>query len=984
MGEVYRVRDTKLGREVALKILPEAFASESDRMARFTCEALMLAVMMSGAASLIFEMVWFYRASLVLGNSVWAASIVLSSFMAGLGLGNFLAGWRSSSIKSPLRTYALLEVTVAVSGLAVSYALPELSGLAGRLTRLATSNAALLGLVRLAIAFTILGLPATAMGATLPVIIAVVWRTGHPLGNAFGRLYGWNTVGAVVGVLLAEVVVINAVGVGGAAWAAALLDLTAAGIALWVFRTRPGELAPPTEPQVARAAVSTHPWRLFACAALAGAAFMALEVIWFRFLSMFVLTTTMPMSLMLAVVLAGIGLGGLVASRLFRGGRAHMWNAVPVVAVLAGCAVAVGYRVFGGLTAGTQVGDWRQVVWMAVVLTGPTAFLSGALLTSIAESLNKQAVAIERTARLLLANTAGAMCGPLVAAFVLLPGLGMERALFALSASYLAICLLAPSERRAVPARARFSGPWMFSATVAVGVLALLTFPFGTMGRYFDRVVRPYEADGSAIVAAREGPTETILLMQRRWLNQPVYNRLVTNGFSMSGTAVAAQRYMRYFAYLPTMIHAAPLRRALLICYGVGVTASALTDIPALESIDIVETSADVVAMSDVIYSPTEHPLRDRRVRLHLDDGRSFLLTSSDKYDLITGEPPPPRTPGAVNIYTREFFQLVYHHLAEGGIATYWLPVARPDPGTDVDTIIRGFCAVFADCSLWNATPSDFMLLGTRHAAVPVPETNFSSAWHVPRLAANLREIAFEVPEQFGATFLGDAAYLGELVANTPPLTDDFPQRLRPVPGRPSLSDPTYAVDPATMRHYEGVLDPARAREAFARSDLIRTLWPSDLRERTLMFFEFQRITNRILWEGGQPLGQIEDLHALLTKTSFETLPLWLLGSDAGITRIAGTADESNPTAEYVRGLSALARRDYADAVSRLAHAEALGARVPTIRPLIVYALCLDARYETARQQANGVSPRTPDEQHFWTWIGSEFGVGPLSHAERR
>jgi hypothetical protein len=150
------------------------------------------------------------------------------------------------------------------------------------------------------------------------------------------------------------------------------------------------------------------------------------------------------------------------------------------------------------------------------------------------------------------------------------------------------------------------------------------------------------------------------------------------------------------------------------------------------------------------------------------------------------------------------------------------------------------------------------------------------------------------------------------------------------------------------------------------------------------MFFEFQRITNRILWEGGQPLGQIEDLHALLTKTSFETLPLWLLGSDAGITRIAGTADESNPTAEYVRGLSALARRDYADAVSRLAHAEALGARVPTIRPLIVYALCLDARYETARQQANGVSPRTPDEQHFWTWIGSEFGVGPLSHAERR
>src|SRR5439155_11444519 len=161
-------------------------------------------------------------------------------------------------------------------------------------------------------------------------------------------------------------------------------------------------------------------------------------------------------------------------------------------------------------------------------------------------------------------------------------------------------------------------------------------------------------------------------------------------------------------------------------------------------------------------------------------------------FDLITGEPPPPRTPGAVNIYTREYFSLIHDRLADGGMATYWLPVARPDPGTNVHTIIRAFCDVFDDCSMWNATPFDFMLVGTRHAVGPVTAASFTDAWQSPALASRLREVGFEQPAQIGATFLGDAAYLRELTADTPLLTDDFPQRLRPVPARPSLSDPRY------------------------------------------------------------------------------------------------------------------------------------------------------------------------------------------------
>src|SRR5262249_18420750 len=146
-------------------------------------------------------------------------------------------------------------------------------------------------------------------------------------------------------------------------------------------------------------------------------------------------------------------------------------------------------------------------------------------------------------------------------------------------------------------------------------------------------------------------------------------------------------------------------------------------------------------------------------------------------------------------IYSREYFQLIYDRLAEGGITTYWLPVGRPDPGTNVTSIMRAFCDVFTNCSLWNATPFDLMLVGLRGSPARAPETEFVKWWKTGALGARLVEVGLEVPQQIGATFLGDAAYLKQLTADAAPLDDDHPQRLRPIRGRPSLSDPGYGVD---------------------------------------------------------------------------------------------------------------------------------------------------------------------------------------------
>jgi spermidine synthase len=961
---------------------------------------LSLVFFISGAAGLIFEIVWFYRCGLVFGNTVWAASITLSSFMGGLAIGNGIVGWYGQRIRRPLRAYAAAEVVVAIAGVAVTYALSAPTALIVPVPRYVLEHFWAGNAIRLVTAFAALLAPATAMGVTLPLLVAELCRWRRGFGSVLGRLYGWNTLGAVGGVLCADILLVQRFGVTGSAWIAGLLDGGAGLAAFWLSR-RGG---PPAPPQAARrpaprsvarsddeASVRTPTLGLLVAAFLAGGSLLALEVIWFRFLSMYVLATTMAMSLMLASVLSAIGVGGLAASVwLGRGRRAVAF--LPAVVLLAGSSAVLSYVWFQSLTQGTGVGDWPRVLWFAGVLTCPTSLLSGAIFTLMGETLawdiaSDTASEGRAAAWLTLANTTGAMCGPLVASFVLLPRLGMERAVFALASSYGLVALLAVPAlaargespgwhrgRRTGWRRARLVRAATAAAAVAF-VAALVTFPFGLMrGTYFARAAAAYAGDGSEIVATREGPEETILLMQQSWMGKPVYHRLVTNGFSMSGTAVPAMRYMRDFVQLPMLLHPGPLRRVLVVCYGVGVTAGAATDVPSAEAIDIVELSRDVVAMSDIVYPPARHPLHDPRVRLHVEDGRYYLATTNDRFDLITGEPPPPRAPGAVNIYTREYFRLILDHLAEGGMTTYWLPVARPDPGTDVGTIVRAFCDVFDDCSLWNATPFDLMLVGTRHAG-PVSEAEFRRAWQMPVLGVRLREVGFEQPPQVGATFVGDSAFLRELTANTPALTDDYPQRLRPSPERLSLSDPRYGLEPAATELYQRVLDPGRARVRFATSAFVRRVFPPALIAETLPFFDQQRVINRVLWEGGKPLRLIEDLDAVLTRTSLQTLPLWILGSDDVKQRIGMTSDDGMGTLEYVRGIQALAVREYAAAASSFAEAERRGFRAVTVGPLLVYALCRGGRLDEARRLAHGVTPGGADDTHFWDWVRTTFDV---------
>ncbi len=891
--------------------------------------ALCAVFFVSGAAALLFETLWFRQAGLALGNSVWASSLVTASFMAGLALGSVLAARHGDRLRRPLVVYSILEAVVGASGALLVVLFPFLPGILAPLLGPLSGVSLALNAARVAVSFALLMLPATAMGFTLPLLARALASRNTTFGSNLGLLYGFNTLGAVVGALAGEGVLIGAFGVRWTGAMAAGLNGVAAVGALVLARGEHDR----SDAQPALPTPILNELPLLAAAFGSGAALLALEVLWFRLLQLFCAATSLAFAAMLAVVLSGIAAGGLLAAFLCR--RAVPAALLPSLALLAGSATVATYASLPGVLDALRgyLLDPARVAAAAMALMFPTAVISGLLFTVIGAVLRAGGGADGATTGLLsVANTLGALVGALAAGFWLLPAIGGEDSLFAIAVLYGLVAAVTVGRGRD-PAR-------VGAQSMAVGSLALYAFcvtffPFGLMRNHFvRRSVEPFLREDNRMVALREGLTETLSYTRHEWLGQPVDHRLVVNGFSMSGSFYEAARYMRLFVYLPVAVHPDP-RSALLISYGVGVTAQALTDVATLQAIDVVDISRDILELAQQVHPvPGPMPLDDPRVRVHVEDGRFYLLTTERRYDLITGEPPPPRNNGIVNLYSKEYFELMRRRLRPGGIATYWLPVNQLELA-ESRAILAAFCDAFEDCSLWNGSGYDWVLMGTHGAGGPMSLESFERQWRDPVVRSHLVELGFERPELLGATFLADAPGLRAVIDGAPPLDDDHPHRL-------GMKFPS-GLDP----FYDRFAITERARREFEGSSLVHRLWPPDLRARSLGAFEEQRLVNlALLAAAGYRAFNPEDAREMLTATRLRTPVLWGLGSSARLEVIARRAAASGvqvPRVDELLGVSALADRRPGEAVSLLARAYAANPRDGRLAGLLDLARSLAA-----------------------------------------
>lgn len=922
----------------------------------------------SGASALLFETLWFRQTGLMLGNSVWATSLVTSSFMGGLALGNLFAASRGRRSRRPLRMYAALEAAIGLTGLALVVILPLSTPLLAPTFTSLLDHPAVLNSVRLLIAFLLLLIPASAMGATLPILARALSVTEGRFGRVMGLLYGFNTLGAVAGALAGETFLIARFGLRGAGLCAAAINGVVVLAALW--------LSPRVETRVdeegatlgKRARRSAPRWRLLAGAFLAGGILLSLEVVWFRLLLLFVFGTSLSFAVMLAVVLLGIGAGGLSAGLLLRADR-DAWKWLSGLALGAGALTAWTYAALNDvLSHYTLVPIFfgtREVLGVAVPLMLPTSFVSGMLFTLMGAAVKDQDQdASEAAGGLAFANTLGAMLGPLLTTFVLLPGLGIENSIFALVCAYglvSVLCALPKDLGEGAIARARLR----VGSAAALFAAMVILFPFGLMrSRFALRPAAPYLAEGVKVAAYREGLTETITYLVRDLWGEATSYRLLTNAHSMSSSQLASARYMRMFVYLPVALREP--RNALLISYGVGLTAKALTETASLESIDVVDVSRDILEMGRIVFpEPGTFPLDDRRVKVHVEDGRFFLLTTDRTYDLITAEPPPPKGSGIVNLYSKEYFELIRKRLAPGGLTTYWLPVYQ----LQVDesrAIMRGFCEVFEDCTLWAGSGLEWILMGSNDRRTAPSSEEFARQWRDARVGPELQGIGFVSPDLMGAAFIADAPGLREFIAARPALDDDHPLRVSPRVG--GLADPLYFR----------FMDTAATRRRFESSPWIRARWPEALRAAAPPLFATQGLINRSEFHTlGFPPMTLAEIEATLTGTDLRVPVLSaLLTSDPEIeaARHAEARGVSDPFVDELLAIGALADRDYARAAGRFERAER-GDHASDLRPLRVLSLGLAGEVEAAeRLLAAGPPAPTEAGRREWAWLARRFG----------
>jgi spermidine synthase len=949
----------------------------------------------SGAAALIFEMLWFRQASLALGNSVWASSLVLAGFMGGLALGNALAARYGGRLVNPVRAYAVAEAAIAITGVALVLALAQLGATLAPLLRPLLDHPWLLNTARLGLAFLLLLVPSTAMGITLPLLTKALTAEGSPFGIALGRLYGWNTVGAITGVLAAETYLVGTLGVRGTALVAGGLNLAATTLAVRIAkpqipveksatsRTRRGA-APAVEPPL--------PW--LSAAFFSGFCLLALEVVWFRFLLLFVKGHSLALGLILGLVLTGIALGGLATARWLRVSPGAYRFAAPI-AFLAGITLVLSYRWFPASAGAELVVDGADILRLAAPLVLPVSLCSGAFFTLSGAAL-RHALRSETSAAgtLALANTTGAALGALAGGVLFLPLLGVERSVFLVTLLYGVTALLL------VISTAR--SPAAYASATAL-LLSLFVFPFGSMEtRLIPAAVSRWFAGDTShrTIAVREGLTETIVYVQRELLGQPLSFAMLTNAFSMSATNYGARRYMKLYVYWPMAVHP-NLKHALLIGYGVGNTAKAMTDSKSLETIDIVDLSPDILDMNRIVYpDDAEHPLHDPRVRVHVEDGRFLLQTTDRRFDLITGEPPPPGIAGVEHLYSREYFTLLRERLADGGIVTYWLPLSDLSD-VSAGAILRAFCEAFTDCSLWNGAGTHLMLVGTRQASGPVTQQDFERQWRDPTVAAELQRLGLERPEQLGALFIGDADYIRSLTEGLPPLTDD----------RPKLIEASASSPDARADLLSSVSDTAAARTRFETSPLIGRLWPQQLRTASLPYFLFQQTINAHMYGDSLAAARpaIEDVHHVLTESSLTAPVLWRLGSNADVQRAVSRVrgeQQANPTLQFHLGVRLLSERRYSDAADAFERAATLteqasatgGAQTgENAFALHVYALCMAGQTRRAQEivrapweqsvRERGEDPESMADAPlppFWVWMKDTFGIDPRRAANLR
>lgn len=726
-----------------------------------------LCMVLSGAAALVYQIVWAHQMAVAIGTAQSAVAIMLASFLGGLAVGGGLASrWLCDAFDAG-RRYALLELFIAAWAIGVPFVFPVAQNL---LIGALGSEASLppdagwgqMG-VYLAIVAAVFGPPTVAMGATLPIIVRAIRGDSHEVAS----LYAMNTLGAAAGAMLAGFVLVPALGLGTSGRIAAAANVAAALLAWKALGAHSPTAVDQADPG------ATARWRAITGAGIAGIATFALEVFWTRLLAIPFGGTTRGFAFMLGLWLAGLAVGGWIATRR---------QTSPALALIIGA----------GLTA---------TGYLAIVLTGTAttaavvALLPGAIAFGMAYPGFVAAAGGDpaRSAALIYAaNTAGAVAGSLLAGHFLLELLGFGGTMLC------AIALLLAAAATLAPGRAVRNG-LCFGSLASVGLLVPgIPEPFALL--MASTVDHDTSGDRVSLTVGRVATVEVRqrddgIAIRSDGLPEALVPRLGTPPLLND---------QHWLTALPAL--ARPDAKSMMVV-GLGGGVSLETVPGWIRHVDVVEIEARIIAANKAIAAQREvDPLADPRVTLVRNDARNALLRTGKRYDIIVSQPSHPWTAGSANLYTSEFVALGRSRLKPGGIFVQWMNASFVD-----SKVLRSFLATlageFGNVRVYEPVPFNFILMASDGPIMP--ENGFAMADAASR--ARLDRAGLLGPSDAVWSLLMDEATVRRLVQGLPAISDDRnAMAFESGPGRGALG--RAALDALTLRPAE-----VRAIDPYAR-----------------------------------------------------------------------------------------------------------------------------------------------------------------------
>jgi spermidine synthase len=720
----------------------------------------------SGAAALVYEIVWFQLLELVIGSSAVSIAVLLGTFMGGMCLGSIAFARIVPASWHPLRVYAVMEFGIGVIAIAVLYVLPYAGDLYSSIGGHGFTGIFFRAL--LCVAFLLP--PTVLMGATLPCAGRWVERT--PEGVSWlGILYTANLAGAVFGCLLAGFYLLRLYDMVTATLVAAAINALLGVLALALAAVA-AHHAPTASASAGRMPMRFDAVAVYLTIGLSGLTALGAQVVWTRLLSLLLGTSVYTFSIILAVFLLGLGLGSSAGAYIARKSDPRValgWSQALLIVGIAWAAVSIGaWLPFWPVNPLLSVDPW--ITFQLDLVRGLWAVLPAACLWGASFPLALAAAAPHHNdggrtvGAVYAANTIGAIIGALTFSMILIPRVGTlwsQRILIAIAA-IAALLMMAATLRRSAPAGAR-------SLAVRLGGAAAVVVATVALGFALPSVPGELFAYGRKIMAQEY---ELQMLYLGEGLNASVAVSRREDGarsFHVSGKTEATSdpvdmRLQRMLGHWSVLLHPKP-RTVLVVGFGAGVTAGSFVTYPEIERIVICEIEPLIPQKIAAYFSKENYDvLKDPRVEVIYDDARHYILTSKEKFDIITTDPIHPWVKGAATLYTKEFFDLARKHLKPGGVITQWVPLYESTPEV-VKSEMATFFSVFPEGLAWindREGGGDVVLFGQANPA-PITFADIDRRLSQnERAAESMLEVGFESGMDVAASYAGRSADLKE------------------------------------------------------------------------------------------------------------------------------------------------------------------------------------------------------------------------------